>query len=197
MRILSRSAAVLLTASIVLGGTATAVTAQTTTIKDKASDVLTYADRNDPQDTQLGYADSVASGVDMRSLRVKHTKKSVVVRLTFADLGAETVPILNLRLDGQPLPSRFVVVSGDDRGSVLNTQGTKKCSAPMTVRLGAKGYVNVVIKRSCLGDPKRIKVSAVAGTDEGFLGETGPATVDVFSSAAVRSEGWTKWLKAS
>jgi hypothetical protein len=197
MRLIGRTATALLTTTIVLGGTATAATAQSTTIKDKASDVVSYTDHQDERGTQLGYADSVASGVDMRSLRVKHTKKSVTVRVKFANLSPEATPIISVRRDGESRPTRFVVVADENRASVITTRGSKKCSAPLTARLGKGGYLDVVVKRSCLGDPKRIKVSALAGTGEGFLGDAGPGTVDIFSPTSVRGEGWTKWLKAS
>jgi len=196
MRTTGRTAATLLTTAIVLGGTATAAHAQTTTIKDRASDVVSYADQQDERGTQLSYADSVASGIDMRSLRVKHTKKSVAIRLTFSDVSPEAVPILNIRLDGRSKPSRFVVVADEEKANVVNVKGSRTCSAPLKVRLGKKGYLDVVVKRSCLGDPKRIKVSAVTGIGSGFTGDNGPASVDRFSPSAVRGEGWTKWLRA-
>ena len=63
MRIIGRTAATLLTTTIVLGASATAATAQATTIKDKASDVVTYSDTN-TDGSVLSYADSVASGAD-------------------------------------------------------------------------------------------------------------------------------------
>jgi hypothetical protein len=196
MRTLARFATALVTTTIVVGATATTAHAQTTTVKDKASDVLSFTDQStDTRGTQLGYRESVASGVDLRSLRAKHTKKSVAIRVKFADLGTETLPIIGLRLDDDSEPSRFVVVSASGEADVINAHGTKRCTVPLTAQLGASGYLNVVVKRSCLAAPKRVKVSVFAAR-EGFQGHNTPYMADTVSPDSVRGDGWTTWLKA-
>jgi hypothetical protein len=197
MRLIGRTATALLTTAIVLGGTATASTAQSTTIKDKTSDVLTYADQTtDKRGVQLGYSESVASGTDLRSMRVKHTKKSVSVKITFSELAADTTVYVSLRLNGRSRLTHVLANTYDDTGVIINAQGRKQCSVPLKTHVGTGGSINAVIKRSCLGDPKKIKAAAFT-VDQGFFGDNTPYTGDVLSSRGVRDEQWTKWLKAS
>lgn len=196
MRITARVAAALMTTTIVVGSASSAF-AESTTVKDKASDVISFADQtSDTRGTQLGYAESIASGIDIRSLRVKHTKKSVALRVKFSNLSGESLPIMGLRLNGASAPTRFVVVADNTKAKVVNTQGTRRCHAPMTVRVGSRGYVDVVIARSCLGNPNRLKASAFAAT-KGLQGDNAPYLADALSPNSVRGEGWTKWLKSS
>jgi hypothetical protein len=197
MRLVARTAATLLATTLVVGATATAASAQSTTIKDKASDVLTYADQTtDTRGTQLGYSESVASGVDLRSMRVKHTKKSVSVNVKFSNLDGLTTVYVYLRLDGKAAATRFLVNTEDEQGVVLNSQGRKRCNVPLTTREGRGGSINAVIKRSCLGDPKKVKASVLA-VDQGYFGDNTPYTMDAVSPTGVRDQAWTKWLKAS
>ncbi|MBD8608234.1 hypothetical protein IFT73_15350 [Aeromicrobium sp. CFBP 8757] len=198
MRTSARVAATLLTTTVVIGGTATVASAQSTTLRDKSADVISFADQTtDERGTQLGYSDSVASGVDLRSMRVKHTKKSITVTLRFAELSGETTPIASLRLDGASKASRYLLISGDDRAAVVDTKGRKRCNASVTARLGAKGYVKFTAKRSCLKNPRRIKVAGFAA-DAGYqAGDDTPFKADSVSPKSVRGDAWTKWLKAS
>jgi hypothetical protein len=197
MRTSARVAATLLTTALTVAGTAAAASADTDTVKDKASDVLSYADQTtDTNGTQLGYADSVASGVDLRSMRVKHTKKSVAITVKFSNLARTTTVYAAVRVDGKSKPSRYVVNTGRKTGVVLNSQGDKRCSVPVTHKYGRSGSVSFVVKRSCLGDPKRIKVSAFA-TDPGFFSENTPFKLDTLSPNNVRGTSFTSWLKAS
>lgn len=183
------------TAALLVSG-GTAATAQSATIKDRTSDVLHYADADDERGTQLGYADSVATGIDLRSMRIKHTKKSVVVDLRFSDLDAETGVYVALRLDGESRPSRYLINIENQKGQVVNTQGRKRCSVPLTSRTGKRGTIHAVIKRSCLGDPTKIKAS-VFSFDSGFFSDNDPYAADPLSPTAVRGQAWTTWLKAS
>jgi hypothetical protein len=194
MRLIGRTATALLTTAIVLGGTATAATAQSTTIKDKTSDVVTYADDNDMNGTALGYADSVASGADVRSIRVSHSKKSVTVTMKFARLKSDTTLSLAFRPSGKSRPNRVFTTTGRKSGVVYDLKNEARCTAPVSTKLGKGGSVRVTIKRSCLGTPKRLKVSAAAVR---FDATTGAVTYDVVSKSSVRSPSYTKWLKAS
>lgn len=183
------------TALLVCSGAA--AQAQSTTRGDKAADVLSFADQTtDTQGTKLSFDDSVASGVDLRTVRVKHSTKSVAIKLTFSNLGAGTIPVMSLRLNGKSTPTRFVVIAGTGTAKVITAGGTRRCHAPLTGRLGTDGYLNVVIKRSCLGNPERIKVSAFAAS-EGYQGNNTPYLLDSLSSTQVRAEHWTGWLRSS
>jgi hypothetical protein len=197
MRTSARVAATLLTTALTVAGTAAAASADTDTVKDKASDVLSYADQTtDTNGTQLGYADSVASGVDLRSMRVKHTKKSVAITVKFSNLARTTTVYASVRVDGKSKPSRYVVNSGRKTGVVLNAQGDKRCSVPVTHKYGRSGSVSFVVKRSCLSDPKRVKVSVTA-FDAGIMTDNGPVKTDAVSPTSVRNSSFTSWLKAS
>jgi hypothetical protein len=196
MRTTARVAAALLSTTIVVGGTATTAFAQSTTVKDKASDVLSFTGPADERGTQLSYSESNASGVDLRSLRVKHTKKSVAVSLTFSNLDYATTAIVSLRVDGKSEPSRFLLNSDDKTGTVLNTQGKKRCTVPVTHRYGNRGSIHAVIKRSCLGTPDRVKATAFAA-EQGYFADNTAFKADSVSPNGVRSSTWTKWLKAS
>lgn len=196
MRTTARLAAAMLTTTIVVGGTATSAFAESTTLKDKASDVLALADQNDERGTQLSYSESNASGLDLRSLRVKHTKKSVAINVKFSNLDYATTVVVSLRVDGKSSPSRFLFNTEDDRGTVLNTQGKTRCRVPVTHRYGRSGTVNAVIKRSCLGTPQRVKATAFSA-DQGYFADNTASKIDSLSPTSVRGETWTPWLKAS
>jgi hypothetical protein len=197
MRTSARVAATLLTTALAVAGTATAASADTDTVKDKASDVLSFADQTtDENGTQLGYADSVASGVDLRSMRVKHTKKSVAIKIRFSNLGRATTVYASVRVDGKSRPSRIVVNTGENKGKVFNARFDKRCTVPVTHKYGRGGSVSFVVKRSCLGDPQRVKVTASA-FDEGFATDNGPVKTDAVSPNNVRGSAYTSWLKAS
>lgn len=197
MRTSARVAATLLTTALAVAGTATAASAHTDTVKDKASDVLSFADQTtDEKGTQLGYADSVASGVDLRSMRVKHTKKSVAIKVTFSNLARATTVYASVRVDGKSRPSRIVVNTGENKGKVFNARFDKRCTVPVTHKYGRGGSVSFVVKRSCLGDPQRVKVAASA-FDEGFGTDNGAVKTDAVSPNNVRNVSYTSWLKAS
>jgi hypothetical protein len=197
MRTSARVAATLLTTALAVAGTAAAASADTDTVKDKASDVLSFADQTtDRNGTQLGYADSVASGVDLRSMRVKHTKKSVSIMVRFSALADTTTVIASVRVDGKSKPSRLVSNTDENKGTVFNTRYDKRCSVPVAHRYGRGGSVTFVVKRSCLGDPKRIKVS-VSAYDAGFMSDNGGFKADAVSPKNVRGSSYTSWLKAS
>ena len=193
MRIIGRTAATLLTTTIVLGASATAANAQATTIKDKASDVVTYSDTN-TDGSVLSYADSVASGADVRSLKVKHTKKSLTFTVTFAQLSSDTGLSVAIRPHGKSEPNRVFFNTGRSSGEVYDMSDKTRCTVPVTTKLGKSGSIKATIKRSCLGNPKKIKVSAAAIS---FDQATGATLFDAVSTSSVRTPSETKWLKAS
>lgn len=197
MGIFLRPAATVVATTALLLSTGIAAHAQSETIKDKSSDVIEYADAADETGVVLNYADSVASGLDMRSLRVKHSKKSVSVTLKFAQLNSSTIAYLVFRTDGKKNASRTMFTMDRKSGLVMNPRGDKRCLAPLTTRLGKGGSIKAVIDRSCLGTPKKIKVSAAA-SDDRFYEDDSPYFADsYFSATSTRADSWTKWLKAS
>jgi hypothetical protein len=197
MRTSARVAATLLTTALAVAGTAAAASADTDTVKDKASDVLSFADQTtDENGTQLGYADSVASGVDLRSMRVKHTKQSVAIKATFSNLAKTTIITASVRVDGKAKPSRLVFNTGRKKATVINARDEERCTVPVTHKYGRGGSVNFVVKRSCLGDPRRVKV-AVSAIDAGIATDNGSFKADAVSPKNVRGSSYTSWLKAS
>lgn len=195
-RLIRRAAVTIVAAAGIIGSTVGSAHAQSDTVKDNASDVLSFADQTiDRRGTQLGYSESVASGVDVRSLRVSHTKKSVKVTAKFSNLDDATTVYVALRINGRSTPTRLLVNTYDDRGTVVTNGGRKRCSVPLTTRVGSNGLVRATIKRSCLGNPKKIKAS-VSAVDQGYFGDNTPYLADWLSPNSVRGEAWTTWLKA-
>jgi hypothetical protein len=194
MRIIGRTAATLLTTTIVLGASATAANAQATTIKDTASDVVTYSETSGENGTVLGYADSVDSGIDVRSLKVKHTKKSVTFTVKFARLSSNTGVSVAIRPNGKSEPDRVFFNTGRSSGEVYDMSDKTRCTVPVSTKLGKGGSIKATIKRSCLGNPKKIKISAAAVSVDPATGAT---VYDAVSKSSVRTPSETKWLKAS
>jgi hypothetical protein len=193
MRTSTRVAATLLTTTVVIGGTAASASAQAATVKDKPSDVVSYDSMDDPQGTVLGYSDSVASGADLRSLKVDHGTKKVTVTIRFAELKSTTTVSVGFRPDGKSRPTRVLVNTGRKSGEVYNLNGSTKCAVPLTTKLGKGGYVRATVKRSCLGSPKKLRATAVAVRST----DNGGALVDSLSKGDPRGTTYTKSLKAS
>lgn len=191
-----RSAATVVATTALLLSAGTAAHAQSETVKDKSSDVLSYVDMKDEQGVVLGYADSVASGVDLRSMRVKHTKKSVSVNVKLSNLAEDTTIEVSFRLNGSSKPTRFLYNTWEDRGQVLNSRGSRRCMVPLTTKTGSGGSISAVIKRSCLGNPAKLKASVISLSPGAFEDDARILT-DAVSPTAVRTEAWTSWLKAS
>jgi hypothetical protein len=193
MRTTARVAAALMTTTIVVGGTATSAFAQATTVKDKSSDVISFIDDNDQNGVVLGYADSVASGADLRSLKVDHRKKDVKITLKFADLKKGTFVSVAFRPDNKKQPNRVLVNTGSKSGEVYDMKNKATCAVPLTTKLGRSGYIKATIKRSCLGSPKKIRVTAAALS----YAANGGVVVDSLSTGSPRGTTYTKALKAS
>lgn len=194
----ARSAIAAGIAAALLTVSAGAAHAQTTTVKDRASDVVDLAAGKGQQDTLLGYADSVATGIDLRSMRVKHTKKSVAVTLRFADLSPRANIGIAFRVNGRSKPQFTLTSISSTRAEVRNAADKRRCAVPLTRRTGPRGTVHVVVARSCLASPRKIKVGAAASLVTP-AGESVDVQLDVVSDTSVKIEefDWTRWLKAS
>jgi hypothetical protein len=197
MRLITRTAGVLLSAAVILTGTATSASADSETIKDRPSDVLTWPSKAPGETaTRLGYRDSIASGVDLRSLRVRHTRKTVVVTAKFSNLGPSTRLYVQFRYTGRSKKeiTRFLFAQ-DGKGLAVTRNFTVKCTVPLTTRQGRKGMVKAVFKRSCFDNPRRIKASAFV-TNSNYDTVDAKQTGDFGSPSKVGEWSWTRWLKA-
>lgn len=202
-RTIVRLAATSATAAIMLASAGVAAHADSTVVKDRASDVLSSKltlneDETDivQTDSVLDYRRSIASGVDLRSMRVNHGKKTVSVTLKFAELRRDAVAVVAFRLDGKAEPERLFMNTAKRSGTVSNEKGKKQCKVPVTTRTGPKGFIRTVIDRSCLDDPTRLKATTVSislkASDDSLT-----INQDVLSPKNVKTLRWTKWLKAS
>lgn len=202
-RTIGRLAATSATALVLLASTGVAAHADSAVVKDKASDVVQSrlvfnADATDVVETEavLDYRRSIASGVDLRSMRVNHGRKTVSVTLKFAELRRDAVAVVAFRLDGQAEPERLFMNTARHSGTVSNEKDKKQCKVPVTTRTGPKGYIRTVIDRSCLDDPTRIKATTVSIslklTDDSIT-----VNQDALSPRNVKTLRWTKWLKSS
>lgn len=179
---------------LVLTAGATA-NAEGTNVKDKASDVNYVPDISKEDVTILGYQASIDSGVDLRGMRVRHGKKTVTLRLKFAQLAPDAKISMEFRSNGRRQSDHYLFSVSTRRAVLLESKAFDTCSVPLTVKTGRKGTLYAVIKRSCLGDPERIKVSG--GVFRGDLDSmSGPGYADPISNTKVQGPSWTKWLKS-
>ncbi|KAA1378706.1 hypothetical protein [Aeromicrobium fastidiosum] len=193
MRSSARIAAALVSTAFAVSATATGAFAQSTTVKDKASDVIAYADDNDQNGTVLGYAESIASGADLRSVTVDHGKTNVTLTIKFADLQNTTAVSVAFRPDAKKRPNRVLANTGRASGVVFDTDGEARCTVKLKTRPGRSGSIKATVKRSCLGSPDKIRVSVAAVS----LGDDGRLRVDSLSKGDPRRPVYTKALKAS
>ncbi len=195
MRLIARSAAALLATGLVIGGTTTAAQAQSQTIKDKKADVLEYV--ANPNGKRLSASQSVKSGADIRSMKVDHSKKTVTVDLKFARLHKDTDIFVSFRTTSKAEPTHTLANISKKKAVVLNLQGEKECSAKLKTKLGKKGYIKATVKRSCLDNPKKVRVSAISVryVEPTSAGGNAQQFVDVFSKSSVRKPAYTKALK--
>jgi hypothetical protein len=189
-------------AAALLTATGTAAQADSATVKDKASDVVAYdlvldedATEVDQKESVLDYRRSIASGVDLRSMRVNHGKRTVSVTLKFAELRRDAVAIIAFRLDGRAEPERLFMNTSRRSGTVTDAKDRRKCKVPVTTRTGPKGFIRTTIDRSCLDDPTRIKATAVSVTVKSTE-NTLSMRSDALSPKNLQVLRWTKWLKA-
>lgn len=183
------------TAVVVSAGTA--AHAESDNVKDRATDVIRYQGADDENGTVLSYRESIASGTDLRGMRLKHGEKSVSVNLKFADLKKDTQIVVLFRLNGKTNPQRYLFSVGNRTAYLFdNKLSDDPCTIPLKVKTGRKGTIHAVMKRSCFDDPTKIKATAyVAGGD--LTTEDGPYAEDYLSPTRVRGISWTTWLRSS
>ncbi|MCL8250319.1 MULTISPECIES: hypothetical protein [Aeromicrobium] len=181
-------------AGLVLSAGATAH-ADVTNVKDKASDVGFVPDVSGDAYDVLGYQASIDSGVDLRGMRVNHGDKTVTLRLKFAQLGPDTNISMQFRSNGRREVTHYLFSVSKRRAIVLDPEASDTCSVPLKTRTGRKGVLSATIKRSCLGNPERIKVSGGAFAGD-LASEHGSVHADPISNTKVQGPSWTKWLKS-
>ncbi len=198
MRFIARSAAALLTTALIVGGTTTAAHAQSQTIKDKKGDVVQYDGFEDERGTVLSTNQSAKSGVDVRSMKVNHKKKSVVLDVKFSQLKKNALLSVVFRVNGKSRESYYMVSTSRSRADVYDRKDRRVCSAKLKTRLGKKGSIKATLKRSCLDNPKKLKVSAASVSIENVETDSEQPVflADVVSKSSVRNPAWSKWLKA-
>ena len=138
-------------------------------------------------------SDSAASGVDIRSLKVDHGTKKVTVTLKFSNLKSSTTASIAFRPGNKHQPNRVLINTGRRSGEVYDLNYKAKCAVPLKTKLGKGGYVKATIKRSCLGKPTKIKVTASAYRFE----SNGGGVIDSLSKGDPRGTTYTKALKSS
>ncbi len=136
MRLLPRLAGTAIASTALLLSTGMAAHAQSETVKDKTSDVVAYTSEDtDENGALLSYQDSLDSGIDIRSMRVKHTKKSFSVSLAFAELTRDPSITIAFRIPGKSEPQWFLNSSSRTKGHIYDAKEKKVCSVKLT-RLG-------------------------------------------------------------
>ncbi|MET0448663.1 MAG: hypothetical protein ABW004_09660 [Aeromicrobium sp.] len=196
MHLIPRTALAAAATAALLISAGTAAHAESDNVKDKASDVIHIQDIDDENGTVLGFRDSIATGVDMRGMRLKHGKKSVSVNLKFADLKKDTQIIVLFRLNGKVQPKHFLFNVNSRSAYLLGQDLDDACTVPLKTKTGRKGTIHAVIKRSCFGDPVKIKATAItAGGDP--TSEDGPYDQDLLSPTQSRGMSWSTWLRSS
>ena len=190
-RLVSGTAA---TTAILAAGLAGA-SAQESTVRDRASDVIQYVGEDDETGTILGYQPSLDTGTDLRSMRVLHGSSSVTVTLKFAELDHHGADIVMLfRESGQKDINRLLFNIGKKSAVVISPGGSLKCTVGLSVQTGTKGHIYTKIKRKCLSNPVKLKAAAIVGRTTGTEDEP-ISFIDYVSPTNFRTPAWTPWLK--
>lgn len=202
MRLLTHLITGGIASTVILTGTAVTATAQSDKIIDKRADVV-QLDDSDTSDngTVLNRADSIASGIDVKSLTVKHGKKSLKVTIRFADLTKEDVQAqAAVRTKGHKEPKYLIYSINRKKVGVMDLDDDEfkqVCTGKQSKKAGKNGTITFAVARSCFKKPKAIKVQAAATRFIQFNDENFTVYQDAISSSKVRMPDSTKWLKAS
>lgn len=182
------------TAAILAGGLAGA-SAQESTVRDRASDVIQYVGDEDETGSILGYQPSLDTGTDLRSMRVLHGSSSVSITLKFAELDRHGADIIILfRESGQTDINRLLFNTSKKSAVVISPGGSLKCTIGLSVQTGKKGHIYTKITRKCLSNPVKLKATAIVGRTTGT--EDAPIYfIDYTSPTKFRTPEWTPWLK--
>lgn len=202
MRLLTHLITAGITSTVVLTGTAVTASAQSTKITDKRADVLQIDDFEEGENgTVLNRSDSIDSGIDVKSLTVKHGKKSLKVTMRFADLTKEDMQAqAAVRVKGDKEPRYLVYSLNRKKVGVIdmeNDEFDQVCTGKQSKKAGKNGTITFTVARSCFKKPKAVKVQAASTRFITFGDENFTIYQDAISSSKVRAPQFTKWLKAS
>lgn len=204
MRTMFKLVTACLVTTAILGGTTAAASAKSETMKDKRADVVHVDVAPDGVETSsiLDAAASYATGVDATSTTVKHGKNTIRVTIRFAYLSSRNVRATTLiRTSGKDRPLFSAHGGGSNKYVYVydKVDDARLCTRPQTYKQGLRGYLTFTIRRSCIGNPKSIKVSStiertlwVSGVDR-----SSEYLTEVIAPAAFRTPAWTRWLKSS
>ncbi len=188
LRLLATTA---LATGLVVGASGTAF-AQKTTVKDASGDVLRYADDEGASDgVALEDTESRASGADIKSFSVDHTKTRVKVSAKFRTVEDDTTIYVYFRLNGKSEPTRVLFNLDDEDAVVFQlSTGEVACELPISVKTGPNGTISASINRKCLGYPSKLRATVVADT------ETVDGSGDYYEDFLGNDDWqWTKSLK--
>ena len=201
MRILAHLSAALVSATVVLASTVVAASAQETTITDKRADVVQYDGRDDDSGTVLGADDSVSTGVDATSARIRHTKKYVTILMRFENLtGGRVLSYAGLAVNGTGTTSYWIYNRGSKSTvTVLNRAQTKVlCTGAFTQKAGKNGSLYLRVARSCLGYPHKIKAQTGLWRWMGSLDNDDATYYDESISASrYKTTSYSSWITSS
>ena len=190
----------LLTAALALGtvlGTSTAAQAQSATIKDKRADVLRFESIESDSYTRLGSAASKKSGVDAKSVRFDHGRKNVTITVKFSRLKSGSTIYAELFRAGKKKPSFELYGYDKQGGEVYNARDKKVCNAKVRTSNGKNGSIKVTVRRSCLGDPAKLRIAVGVLRLSGGTADNPGYSMDVLSSKKVLTPERSRLLKSS
>lgn len=196
MRLITGLAATALTVATVLG-TSTAAQAQQSTIKDKRADVLSFSSLDDESYSRLGSTASKKSGVDAKSVRFDHSRKNVTITIRFSRLKSGSTMFAELTRAGKKKPSFELYGYDKQGGAVYNARGKKVCNAKVRTSNGKNGSITATIRRSCLGNPAKLRLSAGVFRFTGGDAQNPAYVADMLSSKKVLTPERSRLLKSS
>jgi hypothetical protein len=187
-------------AAVTVLGTAPAAHAERASIKDKRADVVrtTYSadDLEVREERRLTKTASRRSGIDATSVRYDHRSKTVSVTVRFARLKSDAGLYAEIYAPGSK-KADFEVYGrmGSSVAEVVDPEYDVVCSGDFSSRTGKKGWMRLTVKRSCLGDLRKVRMAAGAYRTV----EDGDAFVvygDALSAKKVRTPHRTRLLAA-
>ncbi|WP_019143947.1 hypothetical protein [Aeromicrobium massiliense] len=190
----------LVTTALAVGtvlGTSTAAQAQQSTIKDKRADVLRFDSIESDSYTRLDSAASKKSGVDAKSVRFDHGRKNVTITVRFSRLKSGSTIYAEFVRAGKKKPSFELYGYDKQGGDVYNARDKKVCNAKVRTSNGKNGTIRATVRRSCLGNPAKLRISVGVLRLSGGSAESPGYSMDVLSSKKVLTPERSRLLKSS
>ncbi|WP_019144317.1 hypothetical protein [Aeromicrobium massiliense] len=188
-------------ATVTVLGTGTAAHAERASIKDKRADVVrtTYAmdDFEVQEERQLNTASSKKSGIDAKSVRYDHRRKTVSVTVRFSRLKSDSGVYVEVYAPGSK-KADFEVSGrvGDSQAYVTMPDDYEPiCTGDVASRRGKNGWVTVTVDRACFGDLPEVRL-AVGAFRTLFDDDTLVTYHDALSAKKIRTPQKTRLLAA-